>query len=261
MDDAALRINNLNTAIENQIILKELNIRVESGEFYAICGPNGVGKSTLLRHLIKELKAEKNRIFLFGTDIHDIKQKDIPYYISYTAQKSNINYTFKVSEFVEMGHYGNPLSNVSSQNALELLNIQYLKDKSVTDLSSGEFQLVQLACAVCQDPFIFLLDEPINNLDPYHQIHIMNILRELNKNGKTIICVLHDLNMALSYCENCILLKNGSVFKQGKTEDVLSACNVRNVFNTECEIIMTSRGRRLLAFYDNPCSPDCSCLS
>ena len=253
MISQAIKINNLTCSYSNKIILKNISFTVENGNFTAICGPNGVGKTTIIKYLVKELNTKSSSIFLFDKDINQIKQKDLPKYISYVGQNDFNKYSFTVKELIEMGKYGNNESKISTDEAIQIVDINHLKNKFINSISSGEIQLAQIARAVCQDAKIMILDEPISNLDPYHQIKIMEILRALNKNNKTIICVLHDLNIVLKYCPYCLLLKNGNIFKNGKTEDVLKPNNISNVYNINCEIFKTNHGQLQLAFYNNQC--------
>lgn len=246
-----IEIKNLNSSYEDKKVLNNLSLEIENNSITSIVGPNGSGKTTLLKHLIKELKTKTNTIFIDGKDITSYKQIDLSRKVSFVSQNYVVKEDFKVSEFVDLGRYcHNDIQNNKAMldYALELTNITYLKDKLVSKLSGGELQLVMLCRAICQDADIILLDEVLNNLDPKHQIQVFDILKTLQSKGKTIICVLHDLNAALNYCENTVILNDGKVFKAGKSKDVLNEDTIRSVYQTENQIINLSDGRCLLTF-------------
>ncbi len=121
--------------------------------------------------------------------------------------------------------------------ALQLTGIGHLADKYITRISGGEFQLAMLARTICQNAGILALDEPVNNLDPRHQIMLLDLLSNLSAQGKTVICVLHDLNAIMRSCSCCILMKDGKVFAYGKTRDVLTESNIREVYGVDVQII------------------------
>lgn len=251
----SISIRSLSGGYKNKPVLKDFSADFLKGSFTAIAGPNGTGKSTLMKYLIRELKTKDNTIFVNNSDINSLSQKKLAKNISFVNQNHKDNPDFTVYELVELGRYCYEKDHECSlkcQNALKAVGIENLKNCLLSELSGGELQLAMLARAICQDTDIILLDEPVNSLDPMHQIILLRLLRKLADSGKTIICTLHDLNAVLSWCDTCILIKEGCVFACGNTKEVLTKSNIKELYNTDCEIINQADGRLLLTFCCNP---------
>lgn len=250
MADTAISIRNLCGGYDESTIIRQLSLEVDAGGFTAIAGPNGAGKSTLLKYLIKELRCPDKTVTLFDTDVNSTRQKELARLISFQGQYLPKNDDFTVREAVALGRYayGDIASNNAEiENALRLTGIEHLSEKLITQISGGEFQLAMLSRTICQNARILALDEPINNLDPKHQKMLLDLLSELSLQGKTIICVLHDLNAILRSCTRCILMKDGQVFAHGDTETVLTKENIREVYGIDVEILQHS-GKRVILF-------------
>ena len=240
MADYAIRISGLSGGYDDNRIFNDLFLTIPQGGFIAIAGPNGAGKSTLLKHLIKELKSPDKSVFIMENDINSMRQREIAKLISFQSQYNPKGDEFTVREAVALGRFTYGDVNSSDQKvrqALEITGISHLADKYITRISGGEFQLAMLARTICQDTGILALDEPVNNLDPRHQKMLLTLLSKLATEGKTIICVLHDLNAILWNCTKCILLDKGSVFAYGETKSVLTTENIKAVYGIDAEII------------------------
>ncbi len=238
--ESSIRIKALDGGYDDNAILKGISLDLSSGGFTAIAGPNGAGKSTLLKYLIKELGCPDDTVYLFDSDINSLKQKEIAKLISFQGQFIPKSDEFTVREAVALGRfaYGDVESNSTAvSEALRMTGIEHLADKLVTRISGGEFQLAMLARTICQDTRILALDEPVNNLDPRHQSLLLGLLKRLAGEGRTILCVLHDLNAIMQNCTSCILLKDGEVFASGPVASVLTVQNLKAVYGIECEII------------------------
>ena len=250
MAENAISIKNLSGGYGTGTILRELSLDIASGGFTAIAGPNGAGKSTLLKYLIKELHCPDNTVALFDTDVNSMRQKEIARLISFQGQYLPKNDDFTVREVVALGRYayGDISSNNSEiENALRLTGIEHLSEKLITQISGGEFQLAMLSRTICQNARILALDEPANNLDPRHQKMLLDLLSKLADEGKTIICVLHDLNAILGNCNRCILMKEGQVFAHGETKEVLTRENIREVYGIDVDIL-NHKGKSVILF-------------
>lgn len=235
-----IELKGLNGGYSDNEVLKNINLSINNGSMTAITGQNGCGKTTILKYLIKELKTNDNSIYINGKDINRYSQKELAKVISYVPQLSKPQYEFKVKEFVSLGRYAyNDISenNEIVEKSLESAGILYLKDKLITEISGGELQLTVMARAISQESEILILDEPTNNLDPEHQLKLMDILAKLYTQNKTIICVMHDLNMVLRYFENIIMIKSGTIYSEGKTIKTLTEKSIYDVFNTKAKII------------------------
>lgn len=240
MSENAITIRNLTGGYEDNTIIRNLSLELSKGGLTAIAGPNGAGKSTLLKYLIKELRCPDGTALLFDNDINCLKQKELAKLISFQGQYVPKTDEFTVRELVELGRfaYGDSMANSEAvDEALQLTGIGHLADKYITRISGGEFQLAMLARTICQNAGILALDEPVNNLDPRHQIMLLDLLSNLSAQGKTVICVLHDLNAIMRSCSCCILMKDGKVFAYGKTRDVLTESNIREVYGVDVQII------------------------
>ena len=248
--DEMIRIKDLCGGYEDNQVIKKLSLVVGKGGFTAIAGPNGAGKSTLLKYLIKELGCPQDTVFIEKRDIRQISQIEIAKLISFQGQYVPRSEDFTVREAVALGRfsYGDVDRNTEEvDRALDLCGISGLSDKYITRISGGEFQLAMLARTICQNSDILALDEPINNLDPKHQIMLLNLLRELADKGKTVLCVMHDLNAILRSCDKCILLKDGSIFSYGETKAVITEDNIKAVYGIDVQII-NHQGKSVIVF-------------
>ena len=251
-DKLAIKVTNLSGGYESNQILKDLNLEIKSGSFVAIAGPNGSGKSTLLRYLIHELECQKASIMFFDHDINKMRQREIAKLISFEGQYIRCDQEFTVSEAIALGRYAYGDENSSEklvQQALEKVGILDLKDRLITQISGGEFQLAMLARTICQDTQILALDEPVNNLDPKHQKQLLTLLSQLSREGKTILCVLHDLNAILSHCTDCIIIKAGKIYAKGKTEEVLTETTIKEVYDLEVQLFENPANGKKIVFF------------
>ena len=241
-----VQIKELEASYKEKKILSNVSFNIKPGSFCAIAGPNGAGKSTFLKAMIKMIQINKNSIFIDNTVIDTLTQKNMAALISMVPQNGKTNASFSVREAVQLGRYIYK-DNKNVDKALETVGISNLADRSITSLSGGEFQLAMLARSVCQDAPLLALDEPINNLDLYHQLRLMRLLKELQNQGKTIICVLHDLNTILHYCSDVYLIKDGKLFSQGSPQEVLTKETIKEVFNVN-SIQVDIKGTKQLIF-------------
>lgn len=240
---------------EKSNILKDITIDFSEGTFTAIIGPNGSGKTTLLKYLINQLKAKKDCIFINSHDISEYVQKDLAKKISFVPQNSAQEYEFTVRELVSLGRYCHDdisCANTEIDFALNTVGIKNIEARPITKISGGELQLAMLARAICQQTDILILDEPTNNLDPKHQLKLLKLLSALQNSGKTIICVLHDLNAVMQYCNQVVIMKNGTVFAFGQTSEVLTEENIKEVYNVNARISPAVNGfPKAIFFSDN----------
>lgn len=243
-----ISIKNLNHSFSNRGVLNNINFTFEKGRFYGLIGPNGSGKTTLLRLISKILKADDHTIFIAGQDIIKLRGKKRARYMAMVPQIFNIEVGFTVEEIVSMGRYPyrdgfgklTDIDYAKVKEALEKINLMDYQLRQVNTLSGGELQRVILARAIVQETPILLLDEPLSHLDIHHQLDILKLTKELcEKEDKTVICVMHDLNLAMKYCDQVILLKKGNVYAAGETRKVITKEHILHVYGIEvniCEI-------------------------
>lgn len=231
-------------------VLDNLSCLFEKGNIYGIIGPNGSGKTSFIKNILRFIEAEEGSIVLDEIDLMNYKRKDLAKKIALVPQNTMLESSFLVKDVVMMGRipYQKRFTGASEidrekvQKAMLLTDCYELWDKSVATLSGGEAQRVVTARAIAQDTQWLVLDEPTSNLDVKHQIELMDSLVKLNeKKEKTIIAVLHDINIAAQYCNRIIMMKNGHIHSNGKTEEVLTKENLVDVYDVDFEILENPR--------------------
>lgn len=236
---------NLSGGYGPKIIVKDVSLNVNSGEFVGIIGPNGCGKSTLLKLLTRVLPLKSGSILYKDKAITDYPLKKLYQEIAVVSQETLINFSFSVWEIVLMGRIPHlkrlqqetPRDYAIAQQALELTGTLHLKNCMIDQLSSGERQRVLIARALTQEPTLLLLDEPTAHLDIGQQVHILDLLKQLNQAQKvTIITVIHDLNSASEYCHRIILMNEGSIVQDGRPEEVITVTNIEDVYKAKVHI-------------------------
>src|SRR3989338_1545202 len=239
--DAILEFDKVFGGYGKEIVLEDISFNLNPGEFLGIIGPNGSGKSTLLRLMSRAILPARGKIRFKNRDMTDIKLRDLSREVAFVAQDTVINFSFTVWEIVLMGripHLGRLQFQTKkdfkfAEKSLSFTDSLHLKNKKIDHLSSGERQRIILAKALTQEPVLLFLDEPTSHLDIGHQVQILNLLKRLNRQTNlTIVMVLHDLNLASSYCGRLILLKEGKIFKDGTPDEVLTYQNIEAVYKT-----------------------------
>lgn len=236
-----IEIKNLSFSYDKKHeFMKDINLKVAEGEITTILGPNGSGKSTLLSMLTGINKSFQGQIIVEGEDIKNLKQKEIAKKIASLHQHNSVPGDIKVSELVSYGRmpHKSYFSSTTKEDedivqwAIKRTGLEKLKDKAVSDLSGGERQRVFLSMALAQKSSILFLDEPTTYLDIYHQIELLELIKELKEREKlTIVMVLHDINQALTYSDNIIVMKKGQVISSGKTKDIINMKLLEDVYN------------------------------
>lgn len=224
---------NIRVRLGGREILKGLTLSAEKGKITGITGPNGCGKSTLVRTTLGIQPVESGRILLEGRDVLKIPPAELAGEIGYVAQDIPCAFDFSVEEVISMGIWAGRKRKTGQKTegaveaALKELGILHLKDRSILSLSGGERKLVFLARAAAQGPDLWILDEPTNHLDIRHQLFLMEYLK---RSGRTVLAVLHDLRLAAHYCDRLYVLHEGNVAACGTPEEALSEEHVRRVF-------------------------------
>lgn len=236
-----LSIRNLTAGYGKEPVIKDICLEVKGGDFIGIIGPNGCGKTTLLRFLSKALPVKPGKVSFELKDISQMSQKEFCRKVAFVGQDNLINFPFTVFDIVMMGRIPHlkrlqqeTKKDLEAANkALIMTDTLHLKEKFINQLSSGERQRVIVAKALAQEPSLIFLDEPTSHLDIGHQIQILDLLRRLNReNGLTITMVLHELNLASEYCNRIILLNEGRIFREGSPAEVLTYQNIEVVYKT-----------------------------
>lgn len=243
-----LSVKNLSFSYQEKDVLKDVSFEMKRGEILGLIGPNGVGKSTLLKCINKINTPDTGEIYLYGNRIDNLKEKELSRLFSYVPQSTGSKFPVKVIDMVMMGrmpYIDFRISKDNKEKVYSLLDRMELSDiafKSIDRLSGGERQRVYVARAIAQNTDFILLDEPTSNLDLKHQIGIMNLLSSIvEENNISAIVTLHDLNLASMYCDKILMLKDKKVFAYGRPEQVISEENIYQVYGVESKIGRDSR--------------------
>lgn len=236
-------ISNLSLTLANKRILKNIDMHVKQGEFFALIGPNGSGKTTLLKTIAQLLPFESGELNIAGKNPATFKHKVLARQLSYVPQDTFVDFNFNVKDIVAMGRHahGSFLGRNESdeqivKEAMIATNTWRFAEESILNLSGGQRQLVFIAKALTQDTPLILLDEPISALDVYYQMHILTLLKLLTQQGKTVVVVLHDLNLAARFCSKMLLLKEGEVEACGKSEKVLTKHTLKKTYHIKAKV-------------------------
>jgi iron complex transport system ATP-binding protein len=219
---------------------------VRRGEFLGIIGPNGSGKSTRLRLMSALLRPRRGQVLVGGRPAERLGRRELGRLIGVVPQETLLTFPFSVMEMVLFGrtpHVGGfgfdrPSDLAAAQRAMERTDTAHLARRAVTELSGGERQRVILARALAQEPAILLLDEPAAFLDIRHEVEMYDLLRDLQREGMTIVSVLHDLNIAALYCDRLVLLHEGQVVRIGTPAEVITYSTLTEVYGTEVYVAM-----------------------
>lgn len=241
-----IRADHIDVAYDQKTILKNLSVNLPQGKITTIIGANGCGKSTLLKALTRIQGIQKGHIYLDGQSITSLPTKEVAKKIALLPQVLEATEGITVYELISYGRFPHQkyLGRLTSHDrsrihwAMEMTKVTSLAKSEVDSLSGGQRQRVWIAMALAQDTDAIFLDEPTTYLDLNHQLEVLELLERLNKNsGKTIIMVLHDLNLSARFSDHIIAMKNGSILFQGSAQDIITTERIETIFNIKAHII------------------------
>ena len=242
---AKLEILNILLDYGRRSVIKDVSFQLQPGELLGLVGPNGCGKTSIIKSLSRVLALSSGRILLDGKDITEISRNELAGIIGVVPQNPYLPETFTVFEVVVLGrnpHLGlfsgeSPHDIDIVRHAMATTGITQLAKRKIGELSGGERQRVTIARVLAQEPQIILLDEPTANLDIAQQADILDLITGMcRENNIAGLIAIHDLNTAAQYCTRIIMLKNGRVFVEGLPGEVITEENVRQVFNADTTI-------------------------
>ncbi len=223
-------------------LLQDVSFSVEPGQFLAILGNNGVGKSTLLKCINHILKPDAGQVLLDGTDLLSLSNREVAQKVAFVSQTVP-NTQMTVHDVVMLGRrpymkWGfTEADHAIVHDAMHRLDVEDMRGRFLNELSGGERQKVTLARALAQQPKLLLLDEPTSALDIQNQYHVMKLVRGIcHSDGISAIMVIHDLNLALRFCDRFLLMKNGRVYRCGD-RSILDSTALREVYGVDARVV------------------------
>ncbi len=246
---AALAFDGVSAAYRARDVLVDVSFLIEPGERVAIIGPNGAGKSSLLRAMTGSLRPRAGSVRLGGDPLAHLDRQAIARRLSVVPQAAALPYAARVEEVVGLGRLPHedplrgqrPVDRIVVAAAIERVGIGALVGRDVRELSLGERQLVLIALALAQAAPLMALDEPTVHLDLRHQVETMELLVDLNeRDGTTIVAVLHDLGLAGHFFPRLILLDQGAIVADGPPDDVLADGRIRQVYGVDPAFVRRS---------------------
>lgn len=237
----------LRLAYDERVVAERLSVSIPAGRITSIVGANACGKSTLLRALSRLLRPRAGTVLLDGADIHRMSTRLVATRLGLLPQSQVSPDGITVNDLVSRGRYPHrgwlrPWTkddDAAVASALRDTGTIELADRAVDELSGGQRQRVWIAMALAQGTGLLLLDEPITFLDLAHQVDVLDLMLDLNRDrGRTIVMVLHDLNLAARYSDHLIAMKSGSVVASGSPAEVISESLVAEVFGLDSRVVI-----------------------
>jgi iron complex transport system ATP-binding protein len=232
------RVRDVSVTYDGIVALDGLSLDVVEGEFVGLIGPNGCGKSTLIRVMSGILVPDSGSVELENSPLRTMPRKQVARVVAVVPQESHFFLDFSCMDIVLMGR--NPyLRRYQSEtdedyrvalDAMEVTDTAHLKDRGINEVSGGEKQRVVMARALAQKPRLLLLDEPTAHLDIDHEVEVFDLLKRLNREGLTILVVSHDVNVAAEYCERIVLMVSGRIVARGTPEEVIKYDTLHQVY-------------------------------
>ena len=244
-DAARLGAEGVTVGYADRVVLDNLDVAIPTGVITTVIGPNGCGKSTLLRTLSRLLKPRQGTVLLDGHDIARLKTKDVAKRMGLLPQTPIAPEGLTVADLVARGRHPHQswVRQWSSDDAdvvakaLHMTGVADLAHRPVDSLSGGQRQRVWISMTLAQGTDLLLLDEPTTYLDLAHAIDVIDLVDDLHESGCTIVMVLHDLNLAVRYSDNLIVMKSGSIVAQGHPSQVITSALLLDTFGLQAKVI------------------------
>ena len=249
-----LRAEGVSFGYEGGFSLQDATVAVSPGSLTGLLGPNGCGKTTLLRLLCGVLRPQNGRVLLSDRDIESMARRDLARHVAVVPQETHPAFDYSVLEMVLMGrhpHLGafqleGPADLEIARTALAATGTAHLAPRNYMTLSGGEKQRVIIASALAQATELLLLDEPTASLDLGYQLEIAALLARLNREQNvTMVLATHDLNLAASLCDRLVVMRDGRVLTHGATRDVLTGNMVRQLYDVDADVAFHPRAGHL----------------
>ncbi|MFD1252602.1 putative siderophore transport system ATP-binding protein YusV [Devosia equisanguinis] len=250
MDDQLanrIEVKDLTLSYGTDVVLDALSLPIPAGQITVLAGPNGCGKSTLLRAIRRLHAPNSGQVLLDAEDISGLNGKALGRRIGLLAQSPSAPQDMTVEELVRLGRYPHqamlqpwsPKDDEAVSAAMAGTGVDSMRSRRIGSLSGGQLQRAWIAMVLAQDTDVICLDEPVNHLDMAHQLDCLELVTRLNRDqGRTIVLVLHDLNLAARYADQLVFVHNGRVRERGAPEVMMRADLIAEVFDVNAAIIM-----------------------
>jgi len=251
----SLVCQNLDVSIGGKDICHQLDLKLSPGQFWGLLGPNGIGKTTLLKCMAGLSAPDTGKVLLENQSIDKLPRRAVARLLGMLQQHTVYIFDASVLETAMTGRhphlgYWEREGSQDKQKALDAIravDLEGFESRSVTGLSGGEARRLAFASLVVQEPAILLLDEPTNHLDMKHQIHIMNLVEmQTTQEQRSAMIALHDVNLAARYCSHILMLFGDGDWQAGSVDELLSLENLERLYQCPVESVQTSAGKRFL---------------
>lgn len=251
----AIELRNISKQFGQQKVVDNVSLVIPEGKITAFIGPNGAGKSTLLAIISRLLMADQGEVILNGTPLQQQSSENIARQLAILKQSNHIPLRLTVEELVSFGRFPYSKGRLNEEDhntiahAIDYMNLNELKHKQIHLLSGGQRQRAYIAMTLAQDTDYILLDEPLNNLDMKHSVQIMQVLRQLvEKLGKTVVIVIHDINFASCYADNIIAMQQGKLIAEGAVDNIMQTDVLADIYDMHIPIQQIN-GQRIATYF------------
>lgn len=259
----SVALKDITVELNDREILHNINMELMEGKVTTIIGPNGCGKSTMLKTISRIISAKEGGVYINDMNIRQMKSKEVAKKISILSQRNKLQYDVRVEDLVSFSRYPH-LKRFQSlkEQDIEIINwamaetgADEFRRRMMSELSGGQAQRVWISLLLAQGADVLLLDEPTTYLDIHHQLETLNIVKELNEQShQTVVMVLHDINHAIKYSDNLVVMKDGDIITSGHPKEVLTNEILNDVFNINGKISIDPITKKpILADYDLFC--------
>jgi iron complex transport system ATP-binding protein len=253
--ESAFACNGLTVTVPGRTLVEDLQLAVDRGDFLAVLGQNGAGKSLTLLTLAGLREFDQGEVLLLGKSLESQRRQDVAKNLALLPQHTEDVFPTTVLDTALIGrhpHIGRlqweSIEDRSiAQHALQQMDLGSMQDRDVATLSGGERRRLAIAQALTQTPVVYLLDEPTNHLDPQHQLDVLSVFRKQTESGAAIIASLHDVNLAARYADKCLLLFGDGRWELGPTHSVLCEERLTELYATPMEAIHWRETRLFIA--------------
>ena len=254
MTETIIELKNLSIGYGNKSVLQDVNAKINKGEIVGIIGCNGAGKSTLLKTIRGLLPKQSGEILYFGRKLESFSEKELAREVAYLQQNVEVGFGYTGKDIVLAGRYpymkwwkGESISDEElALKCMEYTGTKELAERPVNEVSGGQKQRILLAKFLCHQTPILFLDEPTTGLDMVYQEEIFRFSKALAKMGKTILMVVHELNLAAKYCSRIILLGEGTVIADGRPDNVFTEKILSKAYNAPVRVIRSHNTNEII---------------